>query len=57
MRYKRLEEGTFSFPKGSGRSIEVDATEFGLLLEGIDLAGSARQRRYRLPGTERVATI
>ena len=55
--YKRLEEGTFSFPRGSGRSIEVDATEFGLMLEGIDLAGSARQRRNRLPGTERAATI
>lgn len=47
--YKRLEEGTFTFPKGEGRSIEVGAAELGLLLEGIDLAGATRQRRYRLP--------
>lgn len=47
--YKRLEEGAFTFPKGEGRSIEVGATELGLLLEGLDLADVTRQRRFRQP--------
>ena len=47
--YKRLEEGTFTFPQAEGRTVQVDAVELGLLLEGIDLASARRQRRFRLP--------
>ena len=43
--YKRLEEGTFQFP-ASG---EVTAGELMLLLEGIDLNGATRQKRFSLP--------
>jgi transposase len=43
--YKRLEEGTFQFP-GSG---EVSAAELMLLLEGIDLNGATRHKRFSLP--------
>lgn len=51
--YKRLEEGTFRFPvddstrrEGERESVEVEAAELSLLLEGIDLAGAKRRRRF-----------
>lgn len=49
--YKRLEEGIFRFPAASGTDsqVEIEAAELALLLEGIDLAGSKRQKRYRRP--------
>ncbi len=45
--YKRLEEGVFHFPGSGAASVEVQAAELALLLEGIDLAGATRHRRYR----------
>jgi transposase len=57
--YKRLERGTFELPQepeGGRRHIEVDAGELGLMLEGLDLRGARRRRRwYRSPSGERVA--
>lgn len=44
--YKRLEEGTFRFPERHEKSIEVDAAELALLLEGFDLEGARRAKRY-----------
>lgn len=41
--YKRLERGVFRFPKNDSGKVEIDAAELGLLLEGIDLAGSTRR--------------
>jgi transposase len=46
--YKRLERGTFRFPKGEATQVEVDAVELSLLLEGIDLAGARRRVRFAL---------
>ncbi len=46
--YKRLERGVFHFPRGTDGVVEVEAAELSLLLEGIDLAGAKRQRRFRL---------
>lgn len=46
--YKRLEEGMFTFPGGEGASAEVESAELALLLEGIDLAGAGRRKRFRL---------
>lgn len=46
--YKRLEAGTFRFPMSEGRGVEVDRWELGLILEGIDLAGVRRRRRFLL---------
>ena len=46
--YKRLEQGTFRFPVGSESSLEVEASELALLLEGIDLAGAKRRKRVFL---------
>lgn len=47
--YKRLEKGSFSFPNGPGAVLEISAADFGLILEGIDLASVRRQVRYRRP--------
>ena len=49
---KRLERGRFKLPKadGSGR-VEMEAVELALILEGIDLAGAKRRRRWQ-PGNQ-----
>lgn len=44
--YKRLEEGVFRFPSSPGASLEIEAAELALLLEGIDLAGATRRKRF-----------
>jgi transposase len=44
--YKRLEKGVFRFPSAGAGSVEVEAAELMLLLEGIDLAGSRRRERW-----------
>jgi transposase len=47
--YKRLEEGVFRLPTSSGAAVEIDSAELGLLLEGLDLSGAVRQKRFCLP--------
>lgn len=47
--YKRLEAGTFRFPTGAGGKLEVSAAELACLLEGLDLAGAKRSKRFALP--------
>ncbi|MBV9421210.1 MAG: IS66 family insertion sequence element accessory protein TnpB [Alphaproteobacteria bacterium] len=61
--YRRLEEGTFVFPKaaeGSGLSwsrvvgkqgLEIRSVDLALLLEGVDLASVKRQKRYQRPAS------
>lgn len=44
--YKRLEKGVFRFPTGEAGSIEVEAAELMLLLEGIELASANRRARF-----------
>ena len=44
--YKRLEKGVFRFPSAEPRSVEMEAAELMLLLEGIDLAGSRRRECF-----------
>lgn len=44
--YKRLEGGTFRFPPKEAASFEMEPGELALLLEGIDLAGAKRRKRY-----------
>lgn len=53
--YKRLEQGTFAFPPGEGRSVRIDAAELALVVEGIDLSVARRRRRFRLPSAEPVS--
>lgn len=47
--YKRLEAGTFRFPAASERSVAVSAAELTLLLEGIEIEGVRRRKRFALP--------
>lgn len=51
--YKRLERGTFTIasePRSGDRHVEMDAGELGLMLEGLDLRGARRRKRwYRTP--------
>ena len=54
--YKRLEEGTFLFPMpGAERpavgdhGLVIRAAELAMLLDGIDLAGAKRRKRYQRP--------
>jgi len=48
--YKRLSKGTFSLPSrpalGQGH-IEVDGAHLLMMLEGIELAGAKRRKRYQ----------
>ena len=57
--YKRLERGSFELPttpKPGHRHVEVDSAELGLMLEGLDLRGARRRKRwYRRAEEERVA--
>lgn len=44
---KRLERGTFRLPTAEGESLALSAAELALLLEGIELAGATRRKRFR----------
>jgi transposase len=46
--YKRLEEGIFRLPVGSSHTdrLEVEISELSLILEGIDLTGAKRRKRF-----------
>ena len=44
--YRRLEKGTFRFPEGDADSVEMEAGELAILLEGIDLRGARRRKRF-----------
>lgn len=45
--YKRLEKGRFRFPTSEeATSVEVEASELMLLLEGLDLRGVRRRPRF-----------
>lgn len=47
--YKRLEVGTFTLPQPEADAdrIEVEAAELALMLEGIDLTGAKRRKRWQ----------
>jgi transposase len=47
--HKRLEGGTFRVPPALGVAQEMEAAELALILEGIELAGARRRKRYRRP--------
>jgi transposase len=46
---RRLERGTFQFPKASAVGVEITATELALILGGIDLGSAKRRPRYTPP--------
>jgi transposase len=43
---KRLERGVFTLPTARDPGLVLSAAELALILEGIDLNGAQRQRRY-----------
>lgn len=47
--YKRLEKGSFQIPTATGgkQGIELDPSQLTKILEGIDLRGGGRRKRYR----------
>lgn len=47
--YKRLEEGSFRFPKAAeGQTgVTISATDWAMLLDGVDLSSVRRGKRYR----------
>ena len=54
--YKRLEEGTFVFPTPDEQrttvgkhGLVIRPAELAMLLDGIDLAGMKRRKRYQRP--------
>jgi transposase len=47
--YKRLEIGTFRFPRADAGGVEIRAADLQMLLDGIDLDSVKRQKRYRRP--------
>src|SRR4051794_6041945 len=44
--YKRLEEGVFHPPEVAGHSAELESAELALILEGIELDGAKRRKRF-----------
>jgi transposase len=47
--YKRLEIGTFRFPRADAAGVEIRAADLQMLLDGVDLDSAKRQKRYRRP--------
>jgi len=50
--YQRLEQGQFKLPKMSdptAESLQLRPSELAMLLDGIDLSGIQRSKRYRRP--------
>lgn len=55
---KRLARGTFrlaTIASADAASVEVEAAELALILEGIELAGAQRRARFRLAPAESAA--
>lgn len=47
--YKRLERGRFHLPRvprAGERHVEMEATDLALMMEGIDLQGASRRKRW-----------
>ncbi len=54
--YKRLETGKFQFPVNDQGYIDITSADLMLILEGIDLSGCTRRRRYGGPGRKSKTT-
>ena len=50
--YKRLEAGTFEWPRADDerKHVELDATELAMLLGGVSLGSAQRRRRFQVAG-------
>ena len=48
----RLEAGRYHFPEATAAGIELTATQFAMILDGIDLSRVRRFKRFALPPAE-----
>jgi transposase len=46
---RRLERGTFAFPRADAPEVSVTATELAMILGGVELQGVKRRTRYQHP--------
>ena len=46
---RRLEKGTFTFPKADTVEVSITATELAMILGGIELGSAKKQPRYEHP--------
>ena len=46
---RRLEKGTFTFPKADTVEVGVNATELAMILGGVELGSAKKQPRYEHP--------
>jgi transposase len=55
---KRLEQGTFRRVQGADgeASVEIEAAELAMLLQGIDAQGVRKRRRYKPPTDLQIST-
>ena len=53
--YRRLEKGTFRLPEKGEACFEMEPAELALILEGIDLAGAMRRKRFEPKGSAMVS--
>jgi transposase len=55
---KRLEQGTFRRVRGADgeASVEIEAAELAMLLQGIDAQGVRKRRRYKPPTDPQIST-
>lgn len=44
--YKRLEAGTFEVIASEGACVQIDSTQFAMLLGGVSWVGARRRKRY-----------
>jgi transposase len=49
---KRLEKGTFRWPKHGERSVQMSATELQMLLSGIDLSSIRKRSHWWIKSSE-----
>ncbi len=46
--YKRLEKGKFSWPSNIQEGMAIDSRDFAMILEGVKLSRTAKEKRFRL---------
>jgi len=47
MYLRRLERGTFAFPRAKTAEVSVTATELAMILGGVELQGAKQRKRYQ----------
>ncbi len=46
--YKRLEKGTFFWPSDIQEGVAIDSRDFAMILEGVMLSKTVKEKRFRL---------